>query len=701
MEKYKVMLNDWRHYDKNKLKQWAAAIKNRILNHPRELTVEELATYLINGHTTILGHLAYAEEDKNKESVSASSKHWVSQQVFAVDVDNEISIIDKTNNRKKTKVKTVGDKYITYQKALDICTSKGAPPAFIYTTYSHEEDHHKYRVLFVLDKEITSIDERKKVVASLLELFTVDKECCADTKCVDPSRLFYPGKELVYKAYDSKVSCDHLINNIIPSYCSNKANRSSDKIKKDLKDIPHDKEKQYEKEYCSDNQIAESSNFKCSDRAEKKGPVSKEVPSTHCNNSITGGSNRVHKRALDLNTQELFTTFIKHSSKPLFVRHPEDYYKLARSIPLENLFGKGIYENFNCILPDHNDNNASSRIEIKNGTEDQHYYHCYGCMPENKYYDIFNILEHVKGWNHLQSKKFVNNILNVEFETEWQIEKKKDISEYCDFIYSPHFAERFPFMYSELKKSNSIGILFFMLMEAKRLIYDKSVTETECAIFYSPITRIQQILKDMNIVGTSIYSIHRKIKYLAKLGLIRIINDEELSDNFRKEASRRKAENEYRYRKSYFSIPTFSFCFLEKAEDLAKEYKEKHMKRRDYSRQMELWTEGKESADSIFVQDTEVLKSPETIDFYEKSKEVINSLMRKNGYTTKKEVLNHHKIRYIKNKSGLIIIVMHSLLNENNLKLVKYSKDHQEKLNIKQKDLYFGRSSIIIKEYNI
>lgn len=63
---------------------------------------------------------------------------WISQQVFALDFDHDTTI----------------------QTELDRCNELKIKPVFGYTSFSHSESEHHFRLVFCTDEKITDIAQR-------------------------------------------------------------------------------------------------------------------------------------------------------------------------------------------------------------------------------------------------------------------------------------------------------------------------------------------------------------------------------------------------------------------------------------------------------------------------------------------------------------------------------------------------------------
>lgn len=136
-------------------------------------TVEELAGELVlpNGRTWCPGVYRVDGVRRNDE--------WVQQEVFALDADSKNGVL------------TSGD-------IIDRCRHYGILPAFIHTSFSHTDETPKYRVVFVSPVVITEPRVRDVIQRALLRLFP---EFDQSTK--DAARMFFGGKEIVYRDFDA------------------------------------------------------------------------------------------------------------------------------------------------------------------------------------------------------------------------------------------------------------------------------------------------------------------------------------------------------------------------------------------------------------------------------------------------------------------------------------------------------------------
>lgn len=105
-----------------------------------------------------------------------SDKGFISQQVFAVDIDNA-----------KDKEPIPEGERLTPEQAIERARAAGLTPNFIYPTFSDSPALRKYRILFLLDIPIIENELRGRIADYITNIFGT----AADSKCRNPARLFF------------------------------------------------------------------------------------------------------------------------------------------------------------------------------------------------------------------------------------------------------------------------------------------------------------------------------------------------------------------------------------------------------------------------------------------------------------------------------------------------------------------------------
>lgn len=82
------------------------------------------------------------------------TESWRSQQIIVFDVDNDVK----------------PEKMLDINAAWEIFLAKNLPPRMIYKTFSYTEEHPKFRILFLLDQEITDSEKMLSYINKLLNV---------------------------------------------------------------------------------------------------------------------------------------------------------------------------------------------------------------------------------------------------------------------------------------------------------------------------------------------------------------------------------------------------------------------------------------------------------------------------------------------------------------------------------------------------
>lgn len=155
-----VHLDKQYYHTKDEAMRDVAKISTRICKKTEEVTPELLANELAKGKTMVIGVMK--SEKRIKENL-------LYQEVIALDFDDGTPIDDLVNNE-----------FIQEYAS------------FIYMTLSHTEEFNKSRVVFFLDKKLTTNEQVERVYNKLFEIFpNVDKAC------KDSSRIFFGGKDFI------------------------------------------------------------------------------------------------------------------------------------------------------------------------------------------------------------------------------------------------------------------------------------------------------------------------------------------------------------------------------------------------------------------------------------------------------------------------------------------------------------------------
>lgn len=159
-------------------------IKNRIQNLEPELyTLEQLKQLIATGHTIIPAGIKSQADWKDGNNF---------YQVFMVDIDNV-----KTVNNVKEKITIENEEHVTVEKIVKYCEEINLVPTFIYNTFSHTEQQHKLRLVYILDVAT----QNQEVVKNLYNSFkTTFKDFNMDTAPTSIATMFFGGKSIAFES---------------------------------------------------------------------------------------------------------------------------------------------------------------------------------------------------------------------------------------------------------------------------------------------------------------------------------------------------------------------------------------------------------------------------------------------------------------------------------------------------------------------
>lgn len=168
------------------------AIKNRITEElsVRKYSIQEIQANILKGKTMIPAGIK-----------SDAKNNFVSQQIFCMDFDNS-EIID--NN--KIDYFVGNPKHISIEQIKVFCKENNIEPTFIYTTFRHSEQQHKYRLVYVFEEPINDFNIANLIV---LKLFHIFKDFRPDPMPKNLASMFFGGREIVF---DSKIfyKCEYI-----------------------------------------------------------------------------------------------------------------------------------------------------------------------------------------------------------------------------------------------------------------------------------------------------------------------------------------------------------------------------------------------------------------------------------------------------------------------------------------------------------
>lgn len=683
---------------------------------PTEIDIKDLAQRLSHGCTF-----------KPELLTGTKSKDFVSQEVFALDFDDGITI----------------------DKALTRCEKLNLFPVFGYKSFSHKPEHHKFRLVFHCNKVITDIDVRNKIQLSLMAAFP---EC--DIKCKDISRLFFGGRQLLCENYDAVFDSDDIISRFYkepieqreqktdkPKYKLNRVYSNPDKkcnehieaIRKldvkamrELLGITKTEKTNYVPKLdfrfvFDNNEIYQritnafkslfgteinDNNFKIGieqipelfkevlkdgDKlpfdieitekdgtqeiekfCDKHGMGKERIKTEETENphrppaGVLGGSDKEESSSISspLNPSNLiFSSY-------------NDLYKHINSLDLAEYLGVGDGM-FKCIRPIHEDSKPSAHIYISDdGTP---VYKCFGCgLPAR---GIITMTEELSGCKRHEAINFIKDVYRLEVkESDWVREQRQILYDSIAYLDTDEFKETFPELEKRIR-SRKLHIQKIMTLFAQHITESLRIGDRP-AFFAS----YKQLLEACNL------SSNRRDKLAETIGLFTLLDIlDKIPESKIPERELNKAKliaATYKQKKivNFYQVEDCGLNTLTDSEGKAKVLKQNNVRLGGISREMVQRTFGIEEANRVFPQyvfENERGLSEKSQEFTLEIGTCIMDLINKNGYATESQVINalqkYHKPDAIKLQ---LKRCLQDVLNTYLLKRVQCNKQLKEQYEV-------------------
>jgi len=554
------------------------AIQNRLETSQVELTLEELATYLIQGCT-------FKPALLNGKSCDT----WLQQQAFALDFDNDVIFFNSKGN--KTNLKSlkgfkpedlflepeiIAGKYnLTFKdcrtcidEQLLRCKEIGIYPVFGYTSFSHTEAKHKFRLVFCTDEIITDPIIRCKLQYTLIKVF--DK---SDNVTFDAARLFFGGRSLICEDYHL-ISANEIIEKHYTSEYDNEVYQMVSNITLESLDTYGVSRKCYQ------------DNKEVGYRA--KPSLLSYIPKTPLINY------EIIKAIKNRNTEYIKN---KLQFQKTTVINNQEYMDYIRKIDIAKLFEIKYPNNFKCIF--HSDSKPSATIFT-----DRSGYYFYKCHSAScgKVYNILGIIEKLAGFkSRPKAHKFIREIFNIEFvESEFQKEQKEILTENIMFLTSGEFRQQCPTAYSNI--SRNLEYLVKLHKIAMDNIKNENLTDEEGSVAF--FASASYLCKEFKVSLYSLNNILKKNVQMAYHGLINKLDENEIPEKMLKRSRAISVNNGNQNNKNInvYSIPSFVQDQIEEIEKQGIKWKENKYTMRGLSREMFYRAEGKNAANRLYPQ---------------------------------------------------------------------------------------------------
>lgn len=594
------------------------------------ITIENLADALVYGASFKPAVLVGGNKAEN----------WYQQQLFGLDFDDGIRI----------------------EQAYNKVISLGITPCFMYTTFSHKEEHHKFRMIFCNDTVITDGNIRDKLQATLMGIIGG-----IDEVCFNRDRLFFGGKgqSVLYPDYDTRISAESIIekywNDDFEQYISN-AKPKSKKKKTTAADNKSKSQRDTDKEY----QSYENLNVK----------------------------------AIKEHNVEYLRKVLAH--EPIEFETKNEFWDYIYSeLDIAELIDIDDPHSFCCVL--HDDHNPSANIfTTQNGVQK------YRCCSENLTLNIKQLIEMLGNFkSEYKAIQFIMDIYNLFIkESQWSIEQRENIDLMISNITLNKFKELCPQADKNIKYAKDTFLM--MLSIARNNVYSEKFSNDDGEIvFFVTNKKLAEYMGKGNS-QKKIDKVSKYIKMLIYHDLIRILDDSQIPKELLMKAIKysgtdKRSGNHV----SFYAIPSWVVQQLKTIENNGIRWKDKGYRIGGVSFDMFYRSEGFDVAASLYPQYKkqkneygEIVNRSTTKASDERTmkiSEVILQCIQRKGYCTEKEVVYilGNKYRYEVTETQ-IKRCLNEIMDSYGLKKVKANKILKEQYHIKSD----GYPNIIIEEIN-
>lgn len=625
--KIKCMYFEKRFKEKPEGKQCGWVQKNLVQIN---IGIDELADALVHGASFKPGVLVGGNKAEN----------WAEQQLFGLDFDNGVMIEN------------------TYNKVISL----GITPCFMYTTFSHKEEHHKFRMIFCNDTVITDGNVRDRLQATLMGIIGG-----IDEVCFNRDRLFFGGKGQVvlHPDFEARINAESIIekywNDDFEQYISNAKPKSKKR-----------------------------NNPAASSKSKDKGDTNKEYQPYE----------NLNVKAIKEHDVEYLRKVLAH--EPVEFENKNEFWDYIYSeLDIAELIDIDDPHSFCCVL--HDDRNPSANIfTTQNGVQK------YRCCSENLTLNIKQLIEMLGNFkSEYKAIQFIMDIYNLSIkESQWSIEQRENIDLMISNITLNKFKELCPQADKNIKYAKDTFLM--MLSIARNNVYSEKFSNDDGEIvFFVTNKRLAEYMGKANN-QKKIDKVSKYIKMLIYHDLIRILDDEQVPKELLLKAIRYSGTDKRAGKHvSFYAIPSWVIQQLSTIENNGVRWKEKGYRIDGVSFDMFYRSEGFDVAASLYPQYKkkkneygEIVNRTTTKASDERTlkiSEVILNCIQNKGYCTEKEVVyilgNQYKYEVTETQ---IKRSLNEIMDSYGLKKVKANKVLKEQYHIESD----GYPNIIIEEIN-
>jgi hypothetical protein len=583
---------------------------------PTSIDITDLAEGLSNGATF-----------KPALLNGSKSTEWTQQQIFALDFDHDTTIDEQINK----------------------CSELNILPCFGYTSFSHSEQEHHFRLVYCSDKVITNKEQRNKLQKTLIHIF--DK---SDKVTFDPTRLFYGGRNLIKLDFDNRIDADKIIdtywNENLDEKNSVQKHTQSKKPKinispKDKLPIKHD-----------DNMILKIEAIKTLNVEVMKQLLIQGV--------LVGGDKEEYIPSSITPTQ----------NPPVELKSNKQLYDFINQIDLCDYLG--IHDYVNCILPDHDDKDPSAHIfETDDGTQ---IYKCFGC---DRAYTITSITEKLAHCKRSEAIEFIKSVYNIKLiESDWAKSWKQKMIDSANYLDSGDFKITYPELASLIRHRKhhikEILLHFTQYVNEDMQIDDKP-------FFFASYKTLMEVCE---IKGDKSDKLSQSLALFALVDMIIKLSAKDIPEKELNKAKHIAALHHHKKLTGFYSFNEYGTILFENSEEIAKALKANNMTLKGLSREYVLRTFGTELADKVYPQYKYENAQGNSKKSDERTLQIVECIfycIKQKGYATEKDIvyLLGDKYKYQTTETQIKKSLQEILISYG-LKRIRANKEIKEKYKI-------------------
>lgn len=413
------------------------------------------------------------------------------------------------------------------------------PYSMIYTSFSHTIAVPKYRIAFIADRVITDAQQARQITAALMQVIG-----CADEKCVDVSRIFFAGRNIL-ETHNRTFSVDKLLNNTSVEYEDVAAPTLTERV-----------------------------------------AIIREEESGTDNKIIT-------VEQIQENLQEL-----RLEIEGTVVDYNGSFQWFNKNIHLTDILGKDINVKFRCFHPEHTDKRPSASLEEYQG---QVNYRCC-CENFNSPKSTIDTLHHLLDMDKIEVQYILADALGITLGSTYQREMRLLIADTKANI--TRLVKTDSILGKEMKHLWGALSVIQDFASAKVTTAPLSVNTNRPTFFMSQSQLKNEMLR-LQMRGAT--AARLKLDQLKDLGFIRPLKDDEIDlkslDKAKKvQQDMKKRESKEVNRVEYYELCAITPTMIKKAEELIKIRKQSGTKKRNMNITRRLNTYGEEFTFNVNVQ---------------------------------------------------------------------------------------------------